>query len=57
MRAIQGLLQDAQHEVICSASGHEGLPLFKEFDPDVVIVDVNLREMTGLQVSRALRQS
>ncbi len=45
-------------EVIMEVSdGEEALRLARQLAPDVVIMDINLPHMNGLQVTRALKQS
>lgn len=48
---------DEQLEVIMEiADGEEALRLIKQLMPDVVIMDINLPNMNGLQVTRELKQ-
>ncbi|MFN8525449.1 MAG: response regulator transcription factor [Chloroflexota bacterium] len=46
--------QDA--EVLTAADGEEGLNLFFESDPDIVVLDVRMPRMTGLEVVKKIRQ-
>lgn len=39
------------------ADGEESLRLVKQFNPQVVVMDINLPNMNGLQVTRELKQS
>ena len=43
------------HEVIRAADGEEGLGLARESSPDILILDVMLPKMTGLEVCKRLR--
>ncbi|MGD9020607.1 MAG: response regulator transcription factor [Lysobacterales bacterium] len=43
------------HEVTRAADGREGLRLAREGSPDIMILDVMLPKMTGLEVCRTLR--
>ncbi|MCB0162844.1 MAG: response regulator transcription factor, partial [Anaerolineae bacterium] len=38
------------------ADGEEALRLAKQLSPDVVLMDINLPKMNGLQVTRELKQ-
>jgi len=40
-----------------AADGGQALALFAEQQPDLVMLDINLRMMTGLQVLQAMKQS
>jgi two-component system alkaline phosphatase synthesis response regulator PhoP len=43
------------HEVTRAADGEEGLRLAREASPDIVILDIMLPKMTGLEVCKRLR--
>jgi DNA-binding NarL/FixJ family response regulator len=52
------LEQDPQLRVVAEAStGREALRLLHETAPDVAIVDLNLSDVGGLQVTRAVKES
>ncbi len=44
------------HVVAESGDGHEALGLLEEIEPDVVLMDVNLPGLNGLQVTQQLKQ-
>jgi DNA-binding response OmpR family regulator len=46
----------AQSEVFCAADGEEGLERFFEDQPDLLILDVAMPRMNGLEVLRKVRQ-
>ncbi|KGQ31506.1 nitrate/nitrite response regulator [Gallibacterium genomosp. 2] len=56
-RGITQLLQlDDSFEILAEASnGTEGLALAKQFSPDMIILDLNMKGMSGLDVLKALR--
>jgi CheY-like chemotaxis protein len=54
-RALCGALAEAGYEVIDAANGVAGLRLYHERGIDLVLVDIFMPEMDGLQVLRALR--
>ncbi|OBW95684.1 nitrate/nitrite response regulator [Gallibacterium salpingitidis] len=56
-RGITQLLQlDESFEVLAEASnGTEGLALAKKLSPDMIILDLNMKGMSGLDVLKALR--
>lgn len=53
--AIWTVLKESNFDVAIAASGAEGLKLAKMLSPDVVILDVNLPEMNGLEICRQLK--
>jgi DNA-binding response OmpR family regulator len=49
------ILQRAGHTVIKATSGESGLRLWREYDPDLVLLDVGLPGMSGWDVCRIIR--
>lgn len=49
------LLKAYRHEVIGAVDGEQGLALARETVPDLVLLDVELPGMSGIDVARALR--
>ncbi|MGG6263966.1 response regulator [Leptolyngbya sp. AN03gr2] len=47
--ALQG------YEVVCAADGRSGLNKIKEYQPDLVISDIDMPGLNGLEVLRQLR--
>jgi len=43
-------------EVKCAESGEEGLEMLKAFDPDVLLLDMHLPDMSGKDVMKRIRQ-
>ncbi len=52
---IQRRLQRSGYEVICATNGREGLALFREHHPEVLITDMVMPEQEGLETLMALR--
>jgi two-component system, OmpR family, phosphate regulon response regulator PhoB len=48
-------LRDAGHEVFAAAEGRRGIALATEERPDVVLLDLMLPDMSGLEVCRTLK--
>ena len=54
--ALRDLLEDEGYEVVTATSGPEGLEVFSESDPDLVITDMRMPEVTGVEVLKAIRR-
>ena len=44
------------HQCLAAETGHEALDLAASFDPDVVILDIGLPDLSGYDVARELRK-
>lgn len=53
---IKLLLAPAQYEVATANNGQDGINLAKQFDPDIVLLDLMMPEMTGSQVCKKIRK-
>ncbi|NLL39692.1 MAG: response regulator [Clostridiales bacterium] len=54
---IEGIISAADYEFIHASSGEEGLTMVKTEKPDLVLLDVIMPDMDGLEVCRILRES
>jgi signal transduction histidine kinase/CheY-like chemotaxis protein/HPt (histidine-containing phosphotransfer) domain-containing protein len=48
-------IQRLDHEVLCAQTGAEALEIVAEQGPDLVLLDMNLTDMDGFEVSRRIR--
>jgi len=55
-RVTEYNLSEAGFDLITAGSGREGLDLFSRNDPDLVITDVKLGDMDGLEVLAAIKR-
>ena len=55
--SLQKKLEDFGYEVATAQTGEKGIALYKSFHPDLVIVDVNMPQMSGLEVIKNIRNS
>ncbi len=54
--SMVALLHEAGHEVREAHDGKEALKVAFEFEPEVILLDIGLPEMSGLDVARELRR-
>jgi DNA-binding response OmpR family regulator len=50
------LLSEEGHSVVAAHKGKEVLSSIRRFEPDVVLLDIGLPDMTGYDVARAVRR-
>ncbi|RME22246.1 MAG: sigma-54-dependent Fis family transcriptional regulator [Deltaproteobacteria bacterium] len=50
-------LRSAGHETLVAHSGHAGQRMLQNADPDLALVDLDLGDMTGLELMRWMRQN
>ena len=55
-RSVEDALEVSGYNVISSANGEDGVRLFKEHDIDVVLSDVRLPDIDGMQVLARIRK-
>lgn len=53
---IKCALEDEGYEVITAGDGYEAINLTREEIPDLVILDINMPEISGLEVTRMIRK-
>src|SRR6188474_712649 len=53
--ATAELMRGEQLEVRIASTGGSGLEMAETFQPEIVLCDIRLPDMTGLEVARALR--
>ncbi len=56
-RALEQLLSDIGFEVMAARDGLEALALIKEREPDILLLDLEMPRMNGLEVSSFVRKS
>jgi len=54
--SVTEMLRRKVENVLSAIDGNEGFELFKKHSPDVVITDINMPGMNGLQMARKIKQ-
>jgi two-component system alkaline phosphatase synthesis response regulator PhoP len=57
VRLVRDYLERAGFEVMTASNGEDGLQVFARGSPDLVILDLSLPRMDGLDVARAMRRA
>jgi two-component system KDP operon response regulator KdpE len=55
VRTLQATLSTQGYEIRTAANGLDGLILFREWKPDLVITDLSMPEMSGVELCREIR--
>jgi CheY-like chemotaxis protein len=55
-RVLREILEPLEHSVVEAGNGREALPLVERHQPDLMIVDILMPEMDGLETIRFLRR-
>ena len=55
-KLIVEILNKEVEEIITASDGKEGLELFKKFQPDIVVTDISMPKMDGLQMSEEIKR-
>lgn len=56
-RSLEKVFSKAGHEVVCARDGKEGVELWRETQPDGVVIDVLMPGMTGPEVIAEIQPS
>ena len=56
-RVLKRSLGAHRYDVRTASDGESGMDLFRDFRPDLVITDLSMPEMTGIEVCRAIRKA
>ncbi|MDH3254976.1 MAG: response regulator, partial [Acidobacteriota bacterium] len=56
LTALSSVLADEGYRTLCTQSGEEALQLYRDQQPDVVLLDVWLPDRDGLETLQAMRE-
>ena len=54
--SLAALLEHAGHTIRLASDGHQALEMAREFQPEIVFLDIGMPGMNGYEVARAFRQ-
>lgn len=57
LEQIKDILSEAGYQVLLASNGEEGLAMVRKDKPDMVVLDIVMPKMDGLEVCRILRES
>ncbi|AUC15231.1 transcriptional regulator [Tenacibaculum sp. SZ-18] len=52
---LENRLKELGYEVFCETDANKGIELFNEIEPDLVIVDINMPSLPGIEVVKYIR--
>jgi len=55
--ALQLVLEDEGYEVAVAGDGETGIKMFGQIDPDLVLLDLRLPDISGFEVCRVIRRT
>jgi len=56
MKLFNDLLESNGHATLCTKSGFEAISLARSHRPDLILMDIQLPEISGLEVTRRLKE-
>jgi two-component system cell cycle response regulator DivK len=56
MKLFRDLIEAAGHEIVETRDGIEALKLARQHHPDLIVMDIQLPEVSGLEITRWLKE-
>lgn len=56
-RLVRKMLRNTEYDFLQASNGHEALHIVETERPDLILMDVNLPGINGLEVTRIIKQS
>ena len=57
LELIKDVLEEKNYQVFCASSGADGIQLNEQKNPDLIILDLRMPEMDGIQTLRNIRNA
>lgn len=57
VKEVKGFFEEEGHEVDTADSGEDGIELIRKMKPDLVLIDMKLPDMSGLQVLAEVKKT
>lgn len=54
---LKRFIEAEGYEVIYASNGRVGLEMYRELHPDLILLDINMPELTGFEMARIIRKS
>jgi CheY-like chemotaxis protein len=54
---MKEVLEEEGYQVFCAANGADGIQLNEEMNPDVILLDLRMPEMDGIETLRNIRKT
>lgn len=55
-KTLKEILEDESYEVLCAEDGEQGVKIFKEEYPDIILVDILMPKKDGLEVLKEIKE-
>ena len=57
LEVMKDLLEEQKYQLFCAAGGIRGVELNEQKDPDLILLDLRMPGMDGIETLRSIRQS
>ncbi|MCX6280255.1 MAG: response regulator [Bacteroidetes bacterium] len=57
LEVMKDLLEEENYQVFCASNGAEGIQINEQKNPDLIILDLRMPEMDGIETLRNIRKS
>ena len=57
LELIQDVLEEKNYQVFCASNGADGILLNEQKNPDLIVLDLRMPEMDGIETLRNIRKA